>query len=562
MMKLRAGYVFISCLWLVVGCSQEDYVRNYPQIVSIEITENTSDGINVGATLGGVNIDKIIDHGFILTSSVFSDSEIHLGKPTTNNFSTQIRSQLKKGLVYNVKAFLQTDKITVYGAELTFTSLGSAGPVITAVSPTTILPGDVVIITGKNFGNDNKKISVFIDKPDETNAQLQVTALTDTKITAKVPVAVFFQTAKIGVETTDDGLIAWSEPVTGQQPALTGVASANKCSPIQVTGTDLLLPGTPTRLSVNSVQVTPLPSFTNTSFSIPASFHSSVMRISVQYGDTYNLLTDFEDSAPMPVVTSVPSGLDATHTFIVQGTNFPTCGGLTIQTDYPTAATISDVTATQFTVNVSAGYCSAFTFSLSYRGTKIFTSNPIESPPAFTITSVSPLSGKAGDHITIKGTDLNNVEGVFIFTATLKTSGTPTQLDAIVAAPPDFDVNIIPDGNISLTISGCSNLEAYPFHLDLIPITITNVTPTVVGSIPDIIITGTNFLSDENLSVVITNPSTGEDVFPYSGTPITEKSDTRLRVQPPYSSGYSGKANVIIRSFGRTIVGATQIQIN
>ena len=258
------------------------------------------------------------------------------------------------------------------------------------------------------------------------------------------------------------------------------------------------------------------------------------------------------DPAPMPTVTNIPTSWPGTRSFVVQGTNIPTCGNLTISS--PDASLeISNVTSTQFTVTVAENTCTGFTFNLLYYGQRLFVSDYINPPGPFTINSVSPLSGKPGDHIIIDGANLENVRvrlslGYFMPDQILEITGNSTQLDAIVTLPDGYNVNVVPTGDITLFIEGCNNQAIYTFHVALPNITIDDVNPKTNHGTEEIVITGTNFLSDPNLKVQLTAQFSGvlEDLI------IADITDTQMTLFAPHSF-YSGNVAVSIYSYGRYI---------
>src|SRR3982750_3937304 len=123
-MKLRVEYLFGACLLLAAACSQEEYVRDYPQITSSTIKSNTPAGVSVEASIDEVYKDKVTDVGFVWGEkdqlTITTSFVAHLGKPGSNFFSADIGSRLINGKTYFMRAFAKTDKTIVYGAPMTF----------------------------------------------------------------------------------------------------------------------------------------------------------------------------------------------------------------------------------------------------------------------------------------------------------------------------------------------------------------------------------------------------------------------------------------------------------
>lgn len=580
-MRHRVIYLFylsVSCFLIASSCRQEDYVRNYPQVLSINLISNTEAGITVEGTMSETHRDEVIDHGFIWSRDLkdlvlppqndldvltpYNSYAVHLGKAEDNVFSADIQSQLVKDYKYFVRAFLKTNETTIYGEYITFVSLGSMGATIASVSPMTILPGDVVTITGERFGTDPTQVSVWLNLQTRNFPHFAIRTIKDKEITAVAPKA-FFESVRIVLQKNGDAAPAYSEIVHGKVPTLTSISATTLCDPLQVNGTDLLFPGIPTSVKVNGKTVTPLPVVTNTSITLPPSLHSAKATIQVLYGDVYSFSADLIDPTPMPTMTTTPGSFPPTHTFVVQGTNFPTCGGLEIQaTPSDVLLGITETTPTQFKVTMSGNYCVPFTFKLSYRGTLIATSGTINPPPAMTVDSVLPLSGKPGDQIIITGTGFDNATvSLYVWPGpalNLQVSGTSTRLDAIVAIPPNFDVNLNPSGDIGLTIIGCSFSDAYPFHIDLVPITVSDVNPKVGNGTEKIRITGANFLSDPNIRVWVLDHASSGLAFERL-MEIESTTDTEIVLYP--LSDFSGEVDILIISYGRQIVSPQTILI-
>lgn len=563
LMKVRIEYLFLGCFLILAACNQEDYVRGYPQIVSSRITSNTALGISVEAGIGGVDQDKIIDAGFVWGTkeqlSIEKNFITHLGKPASANLSTDIHSQMIAGKTYFMRAFLQTDRIIVYGPPMSFKSLGSEGATIQSVLPSVVSITDIITITGKGFGTDPAQVTVYFQFSTGTESALTIQSIKDTEITVAAP-RVVFESGRIALQRNGE-LPIYSSAITSKKPAVTSISVTDICSPIQISGTNLLLFGSPSAITVNDKYIT-IPQFTETSFSLPPALHTPKIRIGIRYGNYYTLVADLIDSAPLPTVTNVPATFSPEHSFIVQGTNFPTCGGLQIQANrYDIGLAISDVTTTQFTVTMSGNYCQGFTFNLAYHGVLITTSSTISPPAAFTIDTVSPLSGKPGDHVIITGTGLENATvsmsagGPYL---NLQATRTSTQVDAIIALPENYDVNFIPDGDITLAVSGCNNFEAYLYHVDLLPITLSDVNPKVGNGTEYIKITGTNFLSDPNMRVWVLDHASGGATFERL-MEIQSVTDTEIVLYP--LSGVSGEFDILMISYGRQITVPQTIQV-
>ena len=560
-MKLRVEYLFVACLLMAVACNQEEYVRDYPQITSSTLKSVTQAGVTAEASIDDAFKDKVTDVGFVWgeTDQLSTETSlvVHLGKPGSDFFSTDIRSQLINGKTYYMRAFAKTDKTVVYGLPMTFKSLGSEGAVIHSVSPTLVVPGTVVTIVGERFSIDTAAVRAYIQIAPGFTDLMKIQSLSATEIIAVAPKTVF-DTARIAVSIKGDDKMAVSGIVNGKVPKATGVASTDVCSPIQVTGVNFLLLGTPSRIVVNDKVVSPMPTVTETSFTLPASFHSPTLKIEVDWSDPYWGFTKvFDDPAPKLTVTDIPATVNLDNTFVVKGTNFPTCGLLIASTDPNVLLIMSNLTSTQFTVTVFGDLCTPFKLKLEYPfDVDLYTSPLISPAQPFTVTSVSPLSGKNGDQIIIKGTGLDNA--VVRLSSTndqiLQYTGTSTQLSATVLIPELYD-STFPIDPI-LYIEKCNASLTYTYHPVLPTITITNVTPNPVTNAQDIVITGTNFLSDPFIDAWFSDGS-----YP-ALMQIKSRTNTAITLSPIQNTWYHiGNVDVSIFSYGRTITFPTQLQI-
>lgn len=576
-MRQRRTFWLIVFLLFVLACNHEDYVRDYPQLVSIELKSNTASGVVVEAAMTGIHTDQVINHGFIWSltlkdlvlpapygSGTSNKSRVVLlGKPDSDTFSTEIRSQLISKTKYFLRAFIQTDKTIVYGAPITFTSLGSDGPVIKSVSPTAISPGSIVTITGERFATDASQVAAWIKFTNGDSVKLTVQTSKDTEITALVPKNVLLYDGKIGVSIQGDGKSAFSDNITGNRPMLTSITATDLCSSFQLNGANLLMLGQPTAFIVNGMSFSPLPAITDNTITLSASFHNPTVNVTIVYGNN-QITAKLTDPLPQPTVTSVPASFSPDNTFVVQGTGFVACDLQISPQSFDVGLFISDVTPTQFTVNVTYNTCTEFYPLVTFRNKVIYRATTSVKPPKrFDVTSISPLTGKVGDHITINGTGIDEVwvymKGDYDTRVLTTTTQTTTQIDAMIEAPYAFDLTAHPDGDMTLVLEDCGYQEQHPFNLIVTPITVTGVSPAISDGTADFVITGTNFLSDPDINVSIFRTDNLPVLAPY---PIKSITDTTITLYPLRNyTGTGGTMFFYIGSYGRLITSGTiQVQ--
>lgn len=151
-----AIFIFISALLIIYSCAEEDEgTSGYIKINTIGVTDITEKGVVFQANFDGSKIEDISNHGFVWGKgeSVSTNSSfiINLGEPSSNDYSANVGYQLEAGEYY-VRAFITTkENINFYGERIKFKSLGSEGPLLTNLSPTTLKLCDTLVIQGKNF---------------------------------------------------------------------------------------------------------------------------------------------------------------------------------------------------------------------------------------------------------------------------------------------------------------------------------------------------------------------------------------------------------------------------
>jgi len=165
---MRISIVAIALLIINTSCRDWDYPQNFPIVFTDDVSSINSEGAIFNGSVESLGVNQnIIKYGFVwselnmpsLNSSPFlqQSKDIQSGK-----FSIIVNSDLVEGMVYYVRAFIQTDKFVVYGNQVMFTSKGSQSPEILDFVPKEGFDGTEVIITGKNFSTRIEGNSVNI----------------------------------------------------------------------------------------------------------------------------------------------------------------------------------------------------------------------------------------------------------------------------------------------------------------------------------------------------------------------------------------------------------------
>lgn len=148
----RVWYIFFVYL---LGCAETEYPHKFPLVVTEDVINVSSSGVTFSGRIANSSSHKIINYGFIWeadTDPTMNSSKLSLGSNVSDgNFSEVVTSDLEDGRVYFVRAFLQTEKLTVYGESKKFTSEGSLAPAIASFSPDKGEDGTQITIKGTSF---------------------------------------------------------------------------------------------------------------------------------------------------------------------------------------------------------------------------------------------------------------------------------------------------------------------------------------------------------------------------------------------------------------------------
>src|SRR6187549_280184 len=172
--------LFVSCL------DEEEIKRDYPKIVTNAVSEISASGATLSGTIESSALSTITEYGFVwgLNENLIPENSfsIKYGIPESNIVSAKISSSLVAKKIYYTRFYVKTDSKTVYGNLVTFKSLGSEGPVVKELSPTSGVLGDTITIRGENFLTrlDNNKVNFGV-------TETPVLSATDTTLVVIVP---------------------------------------------------------------------------------------------------------------------------------------------------------------------------------------------------------------------------------------------------------------------------------------------------------------------------------------------------------------------------------------
>ena len=180
-------YIFILFVVLIACQKDEDAIREFPRLMTHEVSDITTNGAKFNADLISQGSSPIIEYGFVWgtrDNPSIEHSEIvsQKGQPTEATFSMLAEHALKEGETYYVKAFAKNDDYITYGDVISFLSLGSKAPVITDFEPKTGIVGDTIYITGKYFTKNKFDLKL---KFNDHEASIYVSS--DSSMKARVP---------------------------------------------------------------------------------------------------------------------------------------------------------------------------------------------------------------------------------------------------------------------------------------------------------------------------------------------------------------------------------------
>ncbi|HKK42996.1 MAG TPA: IPT/TIG domain-containing protein, partial [Bacteroidales bacterium] len=146
---------------VLYACEKEsDRFRTYPRVRDMAVTDISESGARFKASVYALGTEPIIDHGFVwgnyTNPEIGNFDKVYLGATErTGEFTTEILTNLIKDREYYVKPFLITADHIIYGAAVSFVSLGSGAPVISGFEPHIAGWMDTLTIRGNNFSYRN-----------------------------------------------------------------------------------------------------------------------------------------------------------------------------------------------------------------------------------------------------------------------------------------------------------------------------------------------------------------------------------------------------------------------
>lgn len=155
-------FIFWFLFIFLIHC-KDDSISAFPQIETREVADITESGATFSCTIHSRGSTPLIRYGFVWSAGnpsltngehvVFDGSEL-----SGNSFDARITRALEENQTYRVRAFYEDESNLIYGNTVSFTSLGSEGPMITSVTPSLVAFGDSLFIRGTNFSTQANEV--------------------------------------------------------------------------------------------------------------------------------------------------------------------------------------------------------------------------------------------------------------------------------------------------------------------------------------------------------------------------------------------------------------------
>jgi hypothetical protein len=448
------GFFHFTCpalFFLVLsGCEDEPVARDYPRIRTMEVTNITENGVKFSAEVYEKGNVPITEHGFtwsFVKPQVTNSERVLLGSfEGPGLFSADVTTALESGLSYKVCAFVKAGDYTVYGNEITFTSLGSEGPVLTGFEPPVVMLGDTVFFKGRNF-------SWILNNAYIDNIQATSYPVSDSVLKVIVPYYLTKRENIIAVEVTGNRATYTDEKLVVMLPEIASFQPSSGYWGDTVT-IELLNVMKDTRLgvSIGSVPVTPVEPFDGSRIRVlvPGSLVSTQSDIVVTVQEQTLISASKFELLPPAIDSISPLSGDNSTIITLYGHLNPTLAGSTIAIG-TVPALIQSLTKDSIKFKIYSQ--SSFTGNVVYKSYSYecvsdqqFTYNYVSewtTLPALPFTSSYGLSMKFGNEVIVaNGSTIN--KSLYIFDPA---SGTFTQLSNETYAFPSLWPSVVVKGN-------------------------------------------------------------------------------------------------------------------
>ena len=400
-------------------------------------------------------------------------------------------------------------------------------PLISGANPTSAKPGGVVTLAGTGLSNSVVTVQ---------GLPASVTLNSATSITFTVPVAAALGASKVvvtnagGTDSTSINVIPFGPMISAVTPTAGKVGAT-----VTLTGnnlanaTSVTVAGTTAFVSNNTA--------TSITFTVPnVAVGGTTVAVTTAGGTdskSFSVIPDAPGS-----ITMTPSSGTVGATVIAAGSNLGNVSSVTVG-GVSAKISANDATSVTFTIPVGVSLGTQTVAVTTSGGTA--NANFTVLPNAPTITSLSASGGKAGDLITINGTNLATVSDVSF-------NGASTSLNIVGVVKTDTALTVyVPPtttGTITVTTAG-GTATSGSFTIYGKP-TVTLVNPLNAHRGDVVVLTGTNLGGATDVSLGGTSAS------------ISLNTDTEVDFTVPNSMAV-GATTVVVTTPGGASVGMTLV---
>ncbi len=508
-MKQKWFNIFFLIAILISCIDEEEIDRSYPTIVTNPVTEILPSGATFSGKIESSSLNEISEYGFVwgqddklLPENSFS---LKFGKPLTNIITTKIKSSLVAQKIYYARFYIKTDDKTIYGNLVTFKSLGSEGPIITALSPPSGVLGDTVIIRGRNFvAQEEKNVVKF------GSQEVSILSLTDSTISVIVPGDLSLDSEHVNVSVSIEGNVANSpEPFTlilsKIIPVITSVAPINikACDTVLVVGKNFTSSSNLLKVFLQNNEEATLIKATDDSvmFSVkllpPNDFGFTIKtgRFDVKSEkDFTELRPEFISVSPL---THEPGGV---MTIAVK--NFPTCFPVVVSA-YGYNVDVVSTTENEVKIKLSDGCSYPWDINIGFGATyyDYFLITPPIPPKPLTIFSVEPNHGAVGQEVVIHGEGFRFLQEDYTYFLNI-TSYTENEIRGTVKEIYMWT------NEIDVSVYACGRFATLEKGFEYDPPVILDFNPKIITTAEQLItIEGQNFSTVSNNLISFNNSS-------------------------------------------------------
>jgi hypothetical protein len=138
-----SGIFLVSLtIWLITTCKKEEYVIVYSKVSTVRVYNTTSTSVSVEGSIDSLTSAAHDEFGFCLDTlsnpTVYKQKILASGTVQLGSFGGTITG-LSPSKTYHIRAFIKDNKKSLYGQDISFTTLAATVPTVTTNSVTSIL---------------------------------------------------------------------------------------------------------------------------------------------------------------------------------------------------------------------------------------------------------------------------------------------------------------------------------------------------------------------------------------------------------------------------------------